>query len=650
MIISLPVKQYNKYIKIPFNIVINNDLITVSPLISQLISKESECKIYHIILYSESFGINTIPIIFPQYFNIINKELLSDHFYIFQALSSNNNIDFLGILLNELKYKLYNNTNINNLINVLKLNNDNSHIVNDNTESVINKNYNRISKYINFCLAILLDSKLNISQTSKITHIINFIKQLKVEFFGNTFTVEEHIEHINNHKLIKKKRFYFYEKNNKTLKVFVNDNNKENLSAYPLKYKKHINIKNLINILIINYFDKLFEIGCKVLFKKYPNIINLMISFINIKQPTGLVSNDSIILYETTDNNIHKLSFDNFKNTIDNDSNYENYNETLFNELINDYTYPINYDKRTINQTFAKILYYYLKFNVNIKPISNLKIKILLHNIYKIYKSLQGDTINCLNNYKIYNDYLLFSIFKILFYNDTYNLFIKTDSIKNKFTNNIIILQIINSLSWSSISKDLSLLKYIISIKDICGDLIVSDGKINKCYNIDNRIKKIILEPIYMLNYLKREEDFLKCIVNFKNHINKIFNNMIQLDNNDYSTLSKILYSYSKIKEQNNNDVFYKKLIKYGKMNSKIIIFNDRINIKLKDIFKNININLGFLARDITNEEAISISEDTDNINEYTETINKLKRKYYKYKGKYLEMKSTTEINTDNFY
>lgn len=636
MIISLPVKQYNKYIKIPFNIVINNDLITVSPLIS----KESECKIYNIILYSESFGINTIPIIFPQYFNIINKELLNDNFYIFQALSSNNDMDFLSILLNTLKYKLYNNMNINNLINVLKLNNDNSHIINDNTESIINKNYNRISKYINFCLAILLDSKSNISQTSKITHIINFIKQLKVEFYGNTFTVEEHIEHINNPKLIKKKRFYFYEKNNKTLKVFVNDNSKDNLHAYPLKYRKHINIKNLINILIINYFDKLFEIGSKVLFKKYPNIVDLMSS----------VNNDSIIYDTNIDKNIHRLSFEKFKNIIDNDSIY---NENVFNELISEYTYPINYDKRTINQTFAKILYYYLKFNTSINAkhnnISNPKLKILLHNIYKIYKSLQGESITCLNNYKIYNDYLLFSIFKILFYNDTYNLFIKTEQIRNKFTNNIIILQIINNLSWINISKDLSLLKYIISIKDVCGDLIISDGKINKCYNIDNRIKKIILEPLYMLNYLKKEEDFLKCIISFKNNIGKLFNNMIQLDNNDYSILSKILYNYSKIKEQNYNDINYKKLIKYGKMNTKIIIFNDRINIKLKDIFKNININLGFLARDITNEEVISISEDTENINEYTETINKLKKKYYKYKGKYLEIKSTSEINTDQF-
>ncbi len=639
MIISLPVKQYSKYVTIPFNITINNDLITVSTL-------NNEYKLYHIILYSEAFGINTIPIIFPQYFTIINKELLCDHFYIFNTLSSkDNNMDFINLLLNEInkqsKYKLYNNMNISNLINILKLNNDNSHIINENTESIINKNYYRIAKYINFCLAILLESKINISQTSKITQIINLIKQIKIDFFGNTFTVEEHIEHINNPKLIKKKRYYFYEKNNKILKVFVNDNIRENLSAYPSKYKKNINIKNLINILIINYFNKLFEIVCKVLFKKFPNIINLMTAFINN-------STDSILEFEKTNGfNIYKLSFDKFKNAINNE-----YNENIFNELVNLYTYPINYDKRTINQTFAKILYYYIKFNNNITAkhnISNPKIKILLHNIYKIYKSLQTDNINCLNNYKIYHDNLLFSILKILFYNDTFNLFIKSNSIKNKFTNNIIILQIVNSLSWINISKDLSLLKYIISVKDMCGELIISDGKINKCYNIDNRIKKIILEPLSMLNYLKREEDFIKCIINFKSHISKIFYNMIQLENNDYNNIAKILYCYSKIKDQNNNDIYYKKLVKYGKINIKLIIFNDRINIKLKDIFKNININLGFMARDIINEETMTISDDIETVNEYTETINKLKKKYYKYKGKYLEMKCSTDMNTEYF-
>ncbi len=634
-IIALPIKIYNKYILIPFNIIINNDLITISPV-------NNETKIYHIILYSESFGINTIPISFPLYFNIINNEILCDHFYIFQALSyssKTNNMDFINVLLNSLKqYKLFNNMNIPHLISVLKLNNDNSHINNENTESLLNKNYNRISKYINFCLAILLDNTINISQTSKITQILNLIKQLKIEFFGNTFSIEEHFEHINNPKLIKKKRYYFYEKNNKILKIYVGDTiNKDNLFAYPSKYKKHINIKNLINILIINHFDKLFEIVCKVLFKKYPNVINLMISFLNN-------NNDGVIEYNINNiHNIHKFSFNKFKIII----NEQPYDEIIFNELINDFTYPINYDKRTLNENFAKLLYYYFKFNMNIKTINNPKIKTLLHNIIKVYKALQTENINCLNNPKIYSDILLYNILKILIYNDTFNLFInnlKNNLIKNRFTHNIIILQIINNLSFSNISKDIGLLKHVISAKDSCNDLILLDGKVNKCYNIDNRVKKIIINPLCMFNYLKKEDDFLKWIIAFKNCIGKIFYNMIQLDNNDYNMLSKILFCYSKIKNQNINDIYYKKIIKYGKMNSKLIIFNDRINIKFKDIFKNININFGFMARDITNEELVSISDNFDtDINDYTETINNLKRKYYKYKGKYLEMKSSTE-------
>ncbi len=165
---------------------------------------------------------------------------------------------------------------------------------------------------------------------------------------------------------------------------------------------------------------------------------------------------------------------------------------------------------------------------------------------------------------------------------------------------------------------------------------------------MDNRIKKIIIEPLVMFNYLKKEEDFYKWIYNFKEDIPKIFYNMINLNNSDYKTLAKILYYYSKIQNQSLNDEFYRKLLGVLKMNSYIILFNDRINIKLKDIFKNININLGFLARDIINEENISvtITEDIDEDNELYDTINKLKRKYYKYKGKYLEMKMSETIRT----
>jgi hypothetical protein len=121
---------------------------------------------------------------------------------------------------------------------------------------------------------------------------------------------------------------------------------------------------------------------------------------------------------------------------------------------------------------------------------------------------------------------------------------------------------------------------------------------------------------------------------------------MITLEKSDYKKLSKILYIYSKIKNQNVNDENYKKLLGYLKVNNRLVLFNDRINIKFKDIFKNININLGYMARDIVNEETISVTISDDTIvDSYDITINRLKRKYYKYKGKYLEMKCTETIN-----
>jgi hypothetical protein len=149
-----------------------------------------------------------------------------------------------------------------------------------------------------------------------------------------------------------------------------------------------------------------------------------------------------------------------------------------------------------------------------------------------------------------------------------------------------------------------------------------------------------------MFNYLKKEEDFYKWIINFKEYILKIFNNMITLDNMDYKKLSKILYLYSKIKNQSIEDEYYKKILKILKVNNRLILFNDRINIKFKDIFKNININLGYLARDIISYDTISIttSEDITDI-DTSEKMTKLKKKYYKYKGKYLEIKYTDTIN-----
>jgi hypothetical protein len=648
MYIFLPVKVYDKSSNLPFSLDINNDSLVINTI--------NDTKVHNIILCNFSYGITTIPVSFPLTFLIVKNELICDQFYIFKVLSSNNDFDFLNVMISEVnriynkKYILYKNMNLMNLINLLKLHSNNDN--NDIQEELINKVYYRVCRYLNFCLATIADENtFNIADTSKILQIINLIKQIKISFYGNILSIEEHIEFIKNPNLIKKKRYYFYEHNNKIIKIYVKPETSYNinLKPYPNKYNKLITIKNLLNTLIINNFEKLFDISCRVLYKKKQNIIILTNSHI--------FDNENYIELEIANNNyskIHDLSFNKFKNIIDNNTINNIYHQQIINKIIENNIYPINFDKRTLNDNFMKILYLLIKNEDNIQYVNH-KLKSIFIYVLKIYKCLLNDDFNILNNSRIYNETLIYHIIKSLVLNNNILLcdFKYLTNIKQKFINNIIIIQILTNLSWKTISKQFTSFKYLISNKSNCRELIIIDGKLNKYYihNMDNRLKKIIMDPLQMFNYLKKDEDFYKWIFNFKELIPRIFNNMITLEGSDYKKLAKILFNYSRIKNQNMEDENYRKLMCILKMDSKLVLFNDRINIKFKDIFKNININLGFMARDIINEEVISvtISEDiTDNninSNISIDTIHKLKRKYYKYKGKYLEMKMSETIN-----
>ena len=99
------------------------------------------------------------------------------------------------------KYRLVDNT-IDILTLKLKTMNDNNDYT--SVDNMMNKIFFRTNKYLNFCLTIMaLGKDTNISSDSKIAHIINSIKQMKVNFYGNTMSIDEHIEHI-----IKKNLFY----------------------------------------------------------------------------------------------------------------------------------------------------------------------------------------------------------------------------------------------------------------------------------------------------------------------------------------------------------------------------------------------------------------------------------------------------------
>ena len=197
MYIFLPVKVYDKSSNIPFSVDINNDTL--------VINTTNDVKVHNIILCNFSYGITTIPVSFPLTFLIVKNELICDQFYIFKVLSTNNDFDFLNVMINEVnkkfnkKYTIYKNMNFMNLINLLKL-----HSNNDNNDSNdINKIYYRVCRYLNFCLSTIADGNIsNIADTSKILQIINLIKQIKMSFYGNTTSIEEHIEFINNPNLI----------------------------------------------------------------------------------------------------------------------------------------------------------------------------------------------------------------------------------------------------------------------------------------------------------------------------------------------------------------------------------------------------------------------------------------------------------------
>ncbi len=641
MIYDLPVKAQEKCIKIPFNVNIESDIITITPT-------DNNIK-HHIILCNMMFGIINIPILFPLVFNIVNKELVSDLFYIFNIMSSNHEFDYIyclleGIYINTgIRYTLYKNMNLSDLINVLKLNTNNE-MVDNSINIMLNKIFYRVNKYINFCLALINDNNVNISQTSKLTQIINNIKNHKVLFYGTILTIEEHIEHIKDRTLLLKKKQYFFDDGNKLIKIFNKDiENKSFLTSYPNKYNtplaNYITIPNLINHIILNEYKNLFEICCKILYKKKLDIHSLIneILFNDNYDKIILVETNKDILYSYL---INQISFNTFKKYT-----ADNFDHILLNKMIDAYTYPISYDKKSLNNVFIKLLYYCFKHSDNINKIQiNQKIKYILLFFIKFNKSLCDNDFDIINSNKIYSDIIIYNIMKIIIFNNMDYLIKNINCIKKRFIENIIIINIMNNLSWKNLSKQLNYLQYIINMKDQAKDIIIQEGKINRIYtyNMDNRLKKIILDPLVMFNYMKKQVDFHKWLVISHNMYSKIFYNMISLKDDDIVQLSKILYYYSKIIVQNMDDKYYKKFLYNVKNNNRLVLFNDRINIRFKDIFKNININLGYMARDIMNDENISItmSDEEDNI------ISKLKRKYYKYKGKYLEVR-TSDTKSD---
>lgn len=686
MLISLPVKINEKSSSIVFQVNKSDNNFIITPYNKNNLIKVITCNEY---------GINTVSIYFPLTFTVIsNNMLICDLFLVIDTLSDSN--DFFSLLIQGIntfynkKYIYFNNIKQQAIINTIKLNTEN-----DNTEcksvgNLIHRIFLKINRYLNFSLSMMLANENNsVLYSSKVVQIINTIKQQVINFYGNEMSVDEHMQHIINRELIKKNKKYFVSNDSNIKLMSINNcKNITNITTYPPKFNQYIKLDNLIKYLIVYRYNKMIEIVANIIYKKNPIYIKLALS---------IESNDNLTVLKNLSNNIkvYEEQYIQYKKDIPDDISFDKFKELvdlepLFNidilkNLFINLTNMLNYNKKLINPTFAKILYYSFKYYNNIlappnqnkddcldKPSAvserliksitksdcldtwcnnsilnsiNYKIKSTYLFILKIYKLLDTNE-STIFNIRIYTDSFVNMIIKILLFNDTFNLFsnisTKIPKIQKIFIENTTIYNILSNLTWKNISKQINQFKYVVDMKPTHNMLYIVDDKINKYIvtSMDNRLKKIIIDPLIMFSYLKKESDYYKWIINFKDYIRKIFYNPIILQDIDYIKISKFIYLLSKVDIQSLDNQEYNRLINYLRLNPSIIMFNDRINIKLKYVCKNINFNLGFLAKHINEyieKTPISITEEDDNIKQ---ELDKITRKYYKYKGRYLEIKS----------
>jgi hypothetical protein len=259
-------------------------------------------------------------------------------------------------------------------------------------------------------------------------------------------------------------------------------------------------------------------------------------------------------------------------------------------------------------------------------------------------------------NPKFFYDNLYKNFIKIFFFENsiTYELLsniinsVTLNNIKNNFRNNFLIIEIANSLSWSNILNKTLYLNILVKNKRV-----YYQNKLNKIIfpeNYDNKIKLIILNPYEMFSYFNYENEFINWLLLFDYKINDIYFNPISLSSDDIKDLGKLIYYLYNIIDQDFKDHYYKLFINHSQKNPKIILFNQRINLKIRDYFNiKTNLNCGILAKHIT-----TISNNSlicyDPKNEILFLKNQLKlftKKYLKYKRKYREIKNNLN-NTEN--
>ena len=669
MFIKLPIKINNKLVYGTFKITKNNNTIIIEN------TSINNTNIIEMI-YKNEYGINSYKVFFPMNIFIYKNYLINEYFFVNSIIINKDyELNFLYMLQNSiqeytkskssfLKMNDYDNFNLNNLIDFI--NNKNKC---DNLKSpciFLNNIFIKLEFYFNISLCIIFYNflKKKFNPSTRINESIKKIYNYNILIFGREDTLENHIKFIKT-KEIKGNSYYFIKDKNKELKVYVdkisntfitinktkiNIKNYE-LNNYPFTYLDKININTFLKILITKNIKNKIK---NIVFKK-KNYLSFL-SFFENGNPYDLIEFKEI-KFEKFDVNYNYL-LDPFFYCFNNIScetfikivnDFDNFNIDILKKLIENYTYPLDYNKKIISVCFKKIIYYlFLHINhieKNYQKIikqSTTKYKYILIFFIKVLSNIKTKSDDFIFNSKFYTDNLYFILI-----NNIFTLsFIFTDinflnNCKTKFKLNKILVELINLLNWNDIKNKIPYLVFIINNKN---RLILYEDKINKnilINNLDSKLKKIILNPLYIFNYFALKKDFIKWVSFFTDKYDLFF--YIKPENINLLTsdiLGKIYYNIKNIKNQDLNDKSYKKHLNFLRKYKKFIILNNRINIKLKEIITS-DLNLGFLAKHIlVNDETIYITESNEKtVDELKKELKEIKKNYYKYKGKYLNLK-----------
>tara|TARA_B100000768_G_C11281289_1_gene378774 strand:- start:300 stop:2264 length:1965 start_codon:yes stop_codon:yes gene_type:complete len=641
MIIKEIVKINNKLEEIYFLIKEDSDFLNIILLENQITSKliEIPCvnKYDAIYFMNIEFPLKFKKIEFDKKTYILNERFMEHCFK-----TSKMKLDFLTNILTKKKYHIISeieleNNNFHKLVfqNLIELEKDQTNLYNFQ----LNKSLFILYLIKNYTNKSIKQSQFSNFITKKDILYTNLLKNYKISFKQSALlSIDTHIKIIFNNQKKIAPCYYFLANNQKFRKVFVNKINSKNIEVL---VNNDTDIISLENIQLYFYPPKLYKI-CT---------INDLFSDI-IKEFTKIKH-----IYINRDKN-------NVEDIIK--------KPQPFCELINDefkkYSFPIKYNRRTLDKVFENIIYISIinldkcivmidnKLYLHPEIITNIpsKVKTLYFNILKIfYQSKNNNFESIYFNTKLYVDSIHFEVLKIICERKTILNKLQQSYNLEKIINNFKLINKLrfaaNLINWKNIPKKTSIFSILLKNKN----LIFYKDRINK--NIlsdtcDNRLKKIIRDPLDMFKYLKTHNDYIRWINIIESDISKIYYNQFNVSSEDYIFLGKIMYRINNVTDQTFSNKSYNDLLAIAKKHKNLIIDNYRINIKIKEYLSNPNLNLGYLAKHINSSynDPTSFSSEDSEVLKLKNKLNQVNEKYYKYKNKYHKLKTLT--NTETVY